>query len=1274
MSMPHLRQQHRPGAILFVVVACLALFLSVGIAFVFYANQQAISMRYSREASGGGRASYVNQGTRGSTDEAPPLPTDLFNMALGQLIYDVPDDANGVFGAMYGHSLARSMYGWNSTLPLGNTTPYDGFGRPGNGTAQYGYINYTGVGSKAPEKEYGGYIAKNAPYTYPDENNCFLAAIDPTTGKVWVPSFHRPWLTGPNLATADKRTFLRPNSADNPNFPLVQMNADNYSYGDVENLEGKSSRQLDSIWIDLDAPVRHWRGRMYKPMFAFLVTDMDGRINPNVAGNVKNSAYDNSNQGWGPWEMALGPVMNGTAQTKKVLDRRSNGAGPTASYSIDGGATTSAISITGPAYSGIDFDSYGSTKYNFPLAQYFSSPTWGGRYDFDYSAEAANSLSMYNSYLSDRIGGTRTKNVAYDLTDAFYLNYKFYGDSTNYQASKLGPDTGLTASTVPSPALNYRYLLSPFTNDLQRPGARAWVPNTVPAGANYQQATAGTLPVGGPIPAATAAATSPRGDFDPSWRSLIASALGSIDLNRKLSDYRSDPTGLFETPGNVTAASAARAVADRQALAMDIFVRLLVATGAVADPRTLIDTLNVHKALLPLPQQQLDACRRLAQIAVNIVDYTDLDDYVTPFNWNNNPAYANMSVAANVKAGWVFGTEMPRLVINEVYAMWDNTNANLTNPPMMGMPKKPFADQPYPYQIYAELHNPLTMGGTYASPYQAKISHGGGAPLVYQGQNVYQLVIIDPTNATKIHDADNVLGDPDNVGSGTTVAPLGDASAAGFKDANNNIVVPTSNHTIGSAPAGYGQKGGNPAFYVIGPKNVENQLQDLPGDNKIPLSFECPQMSLAPIQFGSRPKPQVLLLRRLLCPHLPPSAATNPYITVDYFFMDPTTTTPPAVGQKASIWDHRKYLSQQEGGGTNNAQQKFGDQYSYGRTQPFAAAASELRKQTGNPAPTAGQDTHFNQTFYKHNDATTLKNPFDWLVHLDRTLISPIEIACVSAWKPHELTQRFVVNGQSQQHMANWNNTSVANAGDANAQRLYRAFGLLETRNRTYGLGFGGRVPGMINLNTVWDEAVLQSLATPDVTGVNDFTANDVKAFWTKISSARSITGNTIWNGTPRPNGLPDNPILPTLGADYSDATHGVQNTIVGMVPAPTALAAPQHPYQTNEMLTKIYNKVTTRSNSFSVWCTIGYFEVTNPGPYSAANRPKLGKELGGDDGTNIRHKFFALIDRTNLTLETPQTPASTLLRRLSRDTGPCFFPMNRKRPIFGWTILILPK
>jgi hypothetical protein len=78
---------------------------------------------------------------------------------------------------------------------------------------------------------------------------------------------------------------------------------------------------------------------------------------------------------------------------------------------------------------------------------------------------------------------------------------------------------------------------------------------------------------------------------------------------------------------------------------------------------------------------------------------------------------------------------------------------------------------------------------------------------------------------------------------------------------------------------------------------------------------------------------------------------------------------------------------------------------------------------------------------------------------------------------------------------------------------------------------------------------------------------------------------------------------------------------------------------QKYELMSKVFNNYTTRSNVFAIYTTIGYFQVMNDGPYNELNRPILGKELGIDDGTVLRHKFFSIVDRTNLTIEQPAAP-----------------------------------
>src|SRR5207302_175670 len=85
-----------------------------------------------------------------------------------------------------------------------------------------------------------------------------------------------------------------------------------------------------------------------------------------------------------------------------------------------------------------------------------------------------------------------------------------------------------------------------------------------------------------------------------------------------------------------------------------------------------------------------------------------------------------------------------------------------------------------------------------------------------------------------------------------------------------------------------------------------------------------------------------------------------------------------------------------------------------------------------------------------------------WLMHPDRQLISPMELLHVSAFKPHQLTQKFIVQNAAGtqvqfQQRAPWFDESPATlvtggvpAGQS--ARLYRLFEFLGTRNRAAGM------------------------------------------------------------------------------------------------------------------------------------------------------------------------------------------------------------------------------
>ncbi|HIF31477.1 MAG TPA: hypothetical protein EYQ75_07375 [Planctomycetaceae bacterium] len=73
-----------------------------------------------------------------------------------------------------------------------------------------------------------------------------------------------------------------------------------------------------------------------------------------------------------------------------------------------------------------------------------------------------------------------------------------------------------------------------------------------------------------------------------------------------------------------------------------------------------------------------------------------------------------------------------------------------------------------------------------------------------------------------------------------------------------------------------------------------------------------------------------------------------------------------------------------------------------------------------------------------------------------------------------------------------------------------------------------------------------------------------------------------------------------------------------------------RNPYFRYEGMQRLKNLTTDQSNVYAVWITLGYFEVTPR--FANANYPdgyQLGQELGADDGSIERPRYFYIIDRS---------------------------------------------
>ncbi len=1134
----------------------------------------------------------------------------------------------------------------------------------------------------------------NVDYTYPDQHNMYLAMQDPLTGQILVPSYHRDWLQGaldttaatgnwPAGVAAGKHVLLRPRPADHSGFPAPAS-----ATGDVKQLDWAPGGN-DSIWMDFNSPVKIGPdGRKYKCMVAPLILPIDGRINLHTAGNVLGPTNTHaSNQGWGPWEVNLNrvltapgadvqqlffgaPIGNPTVQGKYGALQRPRGtavSGGTAlgrRYPVDFNAVRDPAALTGAAAlsARFSFPGQGTNAVHRLYPSYLASD-YGNAVPTEttHNGDAAqpggtgipNHPSIYNVYrpFNDLVTPVNSNRNFAASEMAAILRLQNLGAEglpsdllSTLLANNIGGPGALPNGTPGSENNAYRRLLvTTLSAELDRPGGppSVWDPATAaytfkqalpdadPTDPNTWRATGAPLPFRA-IDATSRAAAPPAGsDYDPAtWKARLPAF--KIDLKRSLAEYPTPAAGTGTFGAGV--AQARIALLDRQNLAKDIFDRLLLVTGAMQPAVALAQTGGASSP-------EFRAVRWLAQHAVNLVDAIDNDEYSTPF-----------AFVPGSNAHWVFGVEAPRLVINEYYAQWDNDLANV----QLNMAAYKQLGGNYKVNVWVELHNPAAADASHPEGGNALLQAGTGAG----AKAIYRLRLA-ARRSDNLRDPDNSLGKFDT-GTDSTVPSsvvddwgamaathvvqphagtpyqLADKSTAGF-------------YVVGPDPD-YGAAAATPTLFLSNPNLAARATHTT---NR--LSIDKP---VAQDPMGDPAQRPALYLERLANPYLPVQEdATqpdyNPYITVDYV-------------AALNVEDGRRYDTTMPVVPMNAVTARK----AHGKYHPLAAKYDPLAAvsmwKVQNPATKPANQPE--NTFFRHNSTTdaaptaadtTLQWPFDTFVHHDRIPTSIADLLHVSGVRPHELTQTFMTSQTARfRHRAHWGEAS---------NKLYRLLDHLTVGPWGGGTDANGRIPGRVNVNALWDVNVFRALC--DAVAGNHFTAAEVDAVYAELVASRSPdSGTALLGGTPvaRPvPGLNSRPFR-GLGHGYADANtdplgaaptnspagRSLSHTLLrpsalaGTVPQATSdhsqrrmteatdafTASAGSPYggqplRRFELMSKIQNHLTTRSNVFAVWATVGFFEVLD----DTSAPVKLGAEIDWPNLGRIRHRMFAIVDRSQL-------------------------------------------
>lgn len=414
---------------------------------------------------------------------------------------------------------------------------------------------------------------------------------------------------------------------------------------------------------------------------------------------------------------------------------------------------------------------------------------------------------------------------------------------------------------------------------------------------------------------------------------------------------------------------------------------------------------------------------------------------------------------------------------------------------------------------------------------------------------------------------------------------------------------------------------------------------------------------------------RIIRLQRLANPTIPWNPETNPYLTIDSKQMDllafngvqPSSSDQPPPAGPSLLTQANADSLERNGGSTINRLLWPSLRGNRGGVPPVTEPAHYL-------------EVGLRESLGRTNDLYQPLNagqPFPWLTWNNRPFASHLELVNVPFWSADQLLTGFSIFENLNpygnlgadpeaadyyrgnfghllnffHHNPNRVNGQIQTAGTPSPE-FYRIMDLLEVPSPYVGtthellpdFGSGSflnpynslsrfRVPGKINLNTIYDRRVYEGLMDTYATFLSGPGLS-----WQDFVQARGL-------GTPN-----ENPFRPANAGNYQPpgllAAEGPQctefrggkvgnpqNPLLDFTGTSLTFDSERNAYFRNAMRQRMGNLVTTRSSVFAIWVMVGYFECDSTG--ALLNPQEGGRELGAESGQVRRHRGFFIVDRS---------------------------------------------